>query len=439
MIDLKAFRENPAYFEKAAKRKGVEIDGNHILSLDKKVRDLKTSFEDISAQKNAASKDIASAESDTRDAMISQMREIDKKAEIIKEELVPLEIELESLLIKIPNPPLDDVPDGKDESENVEVKRVGEPRQFDFPVRDHIEIGTRIDGIDTKKAAQVSGARFAYIKNGVAQLQMALMNFTIATLTNEEVLKEIAASAGLDISTKPFQLVFPPVMITPEAYTRMARLSADVQDERYYLQKDNLYLIGSAEHTLGPMHMDEIIPHAELPIRYLGYSTSFRREAGSYGKDTKGIIRQHQFDKLEMESFTVQGDSLDEQHFLVAIQEYLVEQLEIPYRTMLICTGDMGSPDARQIDIECWIPSQETYRETHSADHMTDFQSRTLNTRYKDADGTHFVHMNDATAFAIGRTLVAILENYQQEDGSVEVPKVLKSYMGGIEVLNVKQ
>jgi seryl-tRNA synthetase len=229
-------------------------------------------------------------------------------------------------------------------------------------------------------------------------------------------------------SPKPFIPVIPPLMVRPEIFSRMARL--EPREERYYIQQDDLFLIGSAEHTLGPLHLDKNIEEKDLPVRYIGYSTAFRREAGSYGKDIRGILRMHQFDKLEMESFSLPENSVKEQDFFVAIQEYFMQQLNISYKVMMICKGDMGAPDARQIDLECWIPSQNKYRETHTADLMTDYQSRRLNTRVKRRDGlSQFAHMNDATAFAIGRTIIAILENYQQKDGSIVVPDVLRKYM----------
>ncbi|HUZ92396.1 MAG TPA: aminoacyl--tRNA ligase-related protein, partial [Candidatus Paceibacterota bacterium] len=203
------------------------------------------------------------------------------------------------------------------------------------------------------------------------------------------------------------------------------------KEERYYIPSDDAYLVGSAEHTLGPLHMDETIPEENLPLRYVGFSTAFRREAGSYGKDTKGILRVHQFDKIEIESFTLPEYAVTEQDFIVAIQENMMWELELPYQVVQICTGDMGGPDARQIDIETWIPSQGKYRETHTSDYMGDYQARRLNTKVKRKSGkTEFVHMNDATAFAIGRTLIAIMENYQTKDGKIEVPKVLQKYLG---------
>ena len=222
--------------------------------------------------------------------------------------------------------------------------------------------------------------------------------------------------------------VVPPVLIRPDVFEKMARLHP--KEERYYIESDGIYLIGSAEHTLGPMHMNENFSEKELPIRYVGFSTSFRREAGTYGKDTRGILRVHQFDKVEMESFTTFQDSDREQEFFVAIQEYLVKSLEIPYQVVLMCTGEMGDPNYKQIDIEVWLPGEGKYRETHTSDHMTDYQARRLNTKVQSKGRTEFVHMNDATVFAIGRTIIAILENYQQKDGSVLVPKVLQKWVG---------
>ena len=260
-------------------------------------------------------------------------------------------------------------------------------------------------------------------------MQFALLQFALKVLTDEEVLKEIAARAGLKVSTKPFVPVIPPYMMKSAVMNRMARLNPI--DERYYFEKDDMVFIGSAEHTLGPMHMDEIIAEEKLPIRYVGYSPAFRREAGSYGKDTRGILRLHHFDKVEMETFTRPEDGYLEQDFLVAIQEHLIQLLDLPYQALVVSTADMGFPDQRQIDLEIWMPGQGVYRETHSADYMGGFQARRLNTRLKRADGSiEPVHMNDATALAMGRTLVGILENYQESDGSLKVPKVLQPFVG---------
>lgn len=266
------------------------------------------------------------------------------------------------------------------------------------------------------------------MKGDLALLQNAMHQFTLSVLTNEATLKGIIEKAGLSVSAKPFIPVVPPLFIRPEVFQRMARL--EPRDERYHVDADDLYLIGSAEHTLGPLHMDEAIKESDLPLRYTAFTSAFRREAGSYGKDMRGIIRLHQFEKMEMESFTTQESGLEEQNFLVAIQEYLTAQLGLPYQVVMTCTGDQGDPDARHLDVETWMPGQGKYRETHSADLMTDYQTRRLGTKVKRADGkSDFACTNDATAFA-GRTLVAIMENYQQEDGSILVPEVLKKWMG---------
>jgi seryl-tRNA synthetase len=263
-------------------------------------------------------------------------------------------------------------------------------------------------------------------------LEFALVQFAFSVLTDEKILKKIIKKVGLDVPSTPFVPVIPPVFIRPEVFQKMGRL--EPKDERYYIPKDDLYLIGSAEHTLGSMHMDEVFNVEALPIRYIGFSAAFRREAGAASKDMKGILRVHQFDKLEMESFTRPEDSLKEQDFFVAIEEYFMQELELPYRVVAICTGDMGAPDYRQIDIETWLPGQNKYRETHTSDLMTDYQSRRLNIKTKIGDKTEFVHMNDATAIAMSRTPIAIMENYQQKDGSIKIPKALQKYTGFKEI-----
>jgi len=323
-----------------------------------------------------------------------------------------------------------------DYSKMTEQKGDEEPKKFSFEPKAHWDLGKDLDIIDSERAGNVAGSRFTYIKGGLARLQFALVQFGLDVLTSEDTLKTIAEEANLEVSTQPFVPVIPPAMVKPAVLNRMARL--EPREDRYYLEQDDLFLAGSAEHTIGSMHMDEVLDDAQLPLRYIGYSTSFRREAGSYGKDTKGILRQHQFDKMEMESFTKPEDALREQNFLVAIQEYMMRRLGLPHQVVLVCTGDMGAPDYRQMDIETWMPGQDTYRETHSSDYVASYQPRRLNTRYKNADGKlEFVHMNDATLFAMGRTLLAIMENYQNADGSITVPDALKPYTGNIETITV--
>lgn len=426
MLDIKFIRENTDLIKKAAKDKKVDVDIDRIIELDRNKRELQTKIQNLQQERNAHAKSITGKPTDEQIAAGKKIKE-----ELEKDETASkvIEEELLMLLNKVPNAPHSSVPVGKDESENVEIRRWGEPAKFDFKVRDHIELGKLIKGIDVETSALVTGSRFTYLKGDVALLEYGMLQFAIETLTNEDKLRPIVEKIDKNYSTKPFTMVIPPVMIRPEVYEKMARL--EPKEERYYIPQDDLYLIGSAEHTLGPIHINQTLNEDELPLRYAGYSTAFRREAGSYGKDMKGILRVHQFNKLEMESFTSAENSIKEQDFFVAIQEYFMQALKIPYRVMMICTGDMSAPDARQIDVECWIPSQNKYRETHTADLMTDYQARRLGTKVRKKDGkTEYAHMNDATAFSMNRPIIAILENYQQEDGSVKVPNVLQKYLG---------
>lgn len=424
MIDIELLRTNPDLFRASQKRRNLDagiIDA--FLATDKLWREKTTESE----QMRALQKKLGA------ERKIDEAKALKEKLTAAQSELLALETKRTEIALSIPNLLADDVPEGKDDAENKVVHTWGEPTKFDFTPLDHMALGAKLGLIDSERAAKVSGSRFTYLKGGMAQLQLALMQFVFATLTDPKIIKKLAKKVG--VSEKVFTPIFPPVMIKPEPYTRMARLSPETKEERYYMPADDLYLIGSAEHTLGSMYMDEVIPEENLPIRYIGYSTSFRREAGAAGKDTTGILRMHQFDKLEMESFTKAEDSVNEQKFFVEIQKYLTEQLEIPYRVVQNCSGDTGTPDARQFDLEMWMPGQNKYRETHSADLMTDYQSRRLGTKYRKANGESvFVHMNDATAFAIGRTLIALIENHQTKEGTIKIPKVLRTWMGTKEI-----
>ncbi len=419
MLDVRIIRENPEKVKAAIATKNADpalVD--QFLALDKDWRDAIGALEEKRAEqkKLGAARDIEGA------------KRVKEEIKGLEEKAGMLEKEREAVWLRIPNLPSEDTPVGKDDSENPEIKKWGEPPQFDFEPKDHVTLGESLGFIDTETASKVTGARFGYLKGDLVLLEMALVQFAMRTLTDPAIIKKIAESIRPGYPAKVFTPVLPPVMIRPDVFERMARL--EPRDERYYIPADDLFLIGSAEHTLGPMHMDETIPEERLPLRYVGFSTSFRREAGSYGKDMKGILRVHQFDKVEMESFSTPEDSIAEQDFFVAIQEYLVQALELPYRLVFCCTGDQGDPDARHIDVETWLPGQGKYRETHSADLMTDYQSRRLGTKVKRADGkTEFVHMNDATAFA-GRTLIAIMENYQTKEGTIRVPDVLQPFIG---------
>ncbi|CAN5169407.1 serine--tRNA ligase [soil metagenome] len=426
MIDLTFLREHPEVVQKAATDKKVTVDIEIVLALDKAYREISTKVQKLREEKNTHT---ATIQGKPTPEQIEKGKKIKEELDGLEKELHETKASLDELLLIIPNIPDSSVPFGKDESENVEIRKWGEPTKLDFEPLDHLTLGEKLGIIETQKAAKIAGARFAYLMGDGALLEFALVQHAFSVLTNPDTLQKIANSVHADYTPRPFVPVVPPVMIRPDIFEKMARINP--RDERYYLQQDDMFLIGSAEHTLGPLHMDETIAEKDLPIRYVGFSTAFRREAGSYGKDMKGILRVHQFDKIEMESFATMENAVKEQDFFVAIQEYLMQSLEIPHRVMMICTGDMGGPDARQLDIESWIPSQNKYRETHTSDMMTDYQSRRLNTRVRKEDGTtEYVAMNDATAFAVGRTIIAILENYQQKDGSVVVPEVLRKYIG---------
>lgn len=429
MLDIHFIRENADIVKMAAQKKRVEVDIDRLLAVDEERKAIRQELDDKRAEQNRASGRISLADGEERSKLIESMQHLKEGMKELDERFTKATEEWTKLMLAVPNLPSPDTPEGEDESGNKVVREWGTPKAFDFTPKAHWDIGRDLNLIDTDTAGAVSGARFSYLKGDLALMQFALIQFALKTLTSEETLKKIASEAGLDIDTRPFIPIIPPVMVRTEVMGRMARLHPI--DERYHLEKDDLVLVGSAEHTMGPIHMDQILEIERLPIRYIGYSTAFRREAGAAGKDTRGILRQHQFDKLEMESFTRPEDGYKEQDFFVAIQEYLMRSLELPHQTLIVCTGDMGKPDQRQFDINTWMPGQDTYRETHTSDYMGSYQARRLNTRVRLASGdTTPVHMNDATAFAIGRTLIAILENNQQEDGTVMVPEVLVPYVG---------
>jgi seryl-tRNA synthetase len=435
MLDIKFIRENKEIVEEGARKKKVVVDVEKLIALDdKRLQELKE-IEELRTEQNRVSNDIArDQDPNLKIQLIEEMRAVKEDLKKKEEKAKETVLEWQKLMLEIPNMPSADTPEGPDESGNVVIRSWGEKPVFDFKPKEHYEIGEALEIIDNKTAAEVSGARFTYLKGDLVLLQFALINFLFEIFTNKETLEKIAKEKNINVNPKPFIPVIPPFMVKSSIYLKMGRL--DPKEDKYYLSEDDMYLIGSAEHSMGPLHMNQILEEKDMPIRYLGYSPAFRREAGSYGKDTKGILRMHQFEKMEMETFCLPENSLQEQEFLVAIQEYYLQLLKLPYEVMMICSGDMGKPDYRQIDINTWMPGQNVYRETNTADLMTSFQARRLNTRVRRADGKiELVHMNDATASAMGRTLIAIIENYQQADGSIKIPEVLKKYMGGKEFI----
>lgn len=432
MIDIQYIRDNADLVQEKSNQKGYKVDIGRLLEVDNERRDLLQKIEAIRAKRNEIAAKMKSGKPEPE--MIEEGKKLKEELAEQEEHLAKVEEEYLELYQAVPNMPTDDVPVGASEDENQVAKTVGEIPKFDFEPKNHAQIAEAKGWLDKERAAKVAGARFAYIKGDMVKLQMAIVQFVIDRLTDEKVMSQIIADNNLQASSKPFVPVLPPLMIRTEPYQAMDRL--EPRDDRYKIEGEELWLQGSAEHVLGSMHAGEMFEEKDLPIRYLGYATSFRKEAGTYGKDMEGIFRMHQFDKLEMESFTTADDSLQEHLLMIAIQEYLMQQLKIPYHVLLKCTADIGKPDARGVDIEAWLPGQNKYRETHTADYMTDYQARRLQTRVRRQDGrVELIHTNDATAFALSRAPIAIIENFQTKDGDVVVPEVLRPYMGGKELI----
>jgi len=405
MLNIKTIRENPDKIKEGCEKKQVKVDIDLLLELDKKKKEELEKVETLRAKQNKLGKD-----------RISEAKKIKGEIKRIEPELEKNEKEIQNLMLQIPNPPLDDVPVG-DEKDNVVLREVGGKTKFNFKPKDYLEIAEKLDLIDVKRAAKIAGTRFGYLKREAALLEFALINLVFDALVKQG-----------------FAPIIPPVIIKPEMAQGMGYPEQFNGDEAYHLEKDNLFLIATAEQALGTMHSGEIFEEKHLPQRYVGFSTCFRREAGAYGKDTRGIFRVHQFDKIEMFSYCLPEDSEKEHKFFLEMEEKLMKSLKIPYRVIQICSGDLGFPAAAKYDIEAWLPSQDCYRETHSTSNCTDFQSRRLNIRFKKQKTENkkqldFVHTVNGTAFAIGRTLIAIIENYQQKDGSIKVPEALQRYL----------
>lgn len=432
MLDIRFIRENAELVEEKAQQKGYKIDINKLLELDDKRRDLIKEIEELRAKRNEISDNTKGQKPEAE--LIERGKELKDRLAKLETQLEPIEREFKSLLKTVPNIPADDVPIGSSEAENVVTKEWGEKPKFDFEPKNHWEIAESRGLIDKERAAKVAGSRFAYILGDLVKLQFALIQYALNTLGDEKILESIAQQAGLkDISTEPFIPVLPPGVARTEVYEATGRLNKE--EQTYKIEDDDLWLNASAEHTLAPMFMGEVLDSQQLPLRFVGYTTAYRREAGTYGKDMEGILRLHQFDKLEMESFTLPKDGMNEHLFMVAIQEYLMQALKLPYQVLNKCTADIGFPNARGVDIEAWLPGQNKYRETHTADFITDFQAQGTQTRTKTADGTVYVYNNDATAFAMGRTMIAIIEIYQNADSTVRIPDVLQPYMAGQQTL----
>lgn len=427
MLDIKFIRENSELVKTGVQHKGVDpslID--QVLVIDQKRRELIQQIDSLRNKKNNAEEKLLQTSEDNK----KEILEILKQAKIVlndkEKELEKLEIEFHNLMSLIPNIPLEDVPLGESEKDNVVLREVGKKPQFNFIPKDYLTLAESLDLIDTKRAAKTSGSRFGFLKREAAQLEVALLQFAFNKLIK-----------------KGFIPVIPPVMIKQQPMWAMGYLDRG-KDEVYYLPKDDLYLIGTAEQIIGAMHMEETFKEEDLSLRYVGFSSCFRREAGSYGKDTKGILRVHQFDKIEMFIFSTPEKSNQEHQLLLSLEEELMQDLKIPYRVINICSGDLGDPAAKKYDIEAWLPGQNNgqgeYRETHSTSNCTDYQARRLNIKYLNTKTgkTEFVYTLNGTAFAMGRMIIAILENYQTKEGFIQIPRVLLPYMGGVKVIKRK-
>ncbi len=403
MLDVNIIRENPDEVKRRLALKRVEAPViDRFLALDGIWRAEQEKIDKLRAELNAFSKE----------RNIEEAKKVKESLRGLEEEFRATGEERDAFLSQLPNLPKEGWLPGRGEEDNKVIRTVGAKPHFDFEPKDYLTLGESLGIIDVARAAKVSGSRFGYLVGEGALLELALVNFAMNHLVK-----------------KGFRAIIPPVMIKPEVYRGMGRLAGGQEEERYHLVNDDLYLVGSSEHTIGPFHMDEIFDEKDLPRRYVGFSSCFRREAGSYGKDTKGILRVHQFDKVEMFSYTKPEDSEAEHAFLLATQEELIGALGLPYQVVQVSTGDMGFTDAAQYDLETYLPGQGKYRETNSCSNTTDYQARGINVKYKSADGNKFVHMLNATGYAIGRLIIAIIENYQTADGSIKIPEILKPYM----------
>jgi seryl-tRNA synthetase len=413
VLDLKLVRDDPDRVRAALARRGPEAAGavERLLALDADRRGRITEVDALRAEQKRRGKQVAKAPPQEREQLLVELKDLAGRLDEAEARLRAVEADLAALLARVPNLPDPSVPAGG-EQDAVELRRVGDPPAFDFPVRDHLELGELLGAIDTARAAKVSGARFGYLLGPGALLEFALVRFALDRLTG----------AG-------FVPVVPPVLVRREAMFGTGFLPTDEQ-QIFRTADDDLYLAGTSEVPLVSYHSGEILDPGTLPRRYLGFSTCFRREAGSYGKDTRGIFRVHQFDKVEMVSFVLPEASAQEHELLLAHQEELLQALELPYRVVNIAAGDLGASAAKKYDCEAWIPSQGTWRELTSASNCTDYQARRIGCRVREPDGNRPLHTLNGTAVAVGRTIVALLENHQRPDGSVRVPTALQPYLG---------
>jgi len=419
MLSLKFIREQVDLVRQALARRGASFDLDRLLELDYTRRKLLTAVESLKHQRNVVSQEISLLKRDGQDAseLIEQMREMGSRIKQMEGELARCKADLEELLLQVPNLPHASVPDGAGEEENLEVRRWGEPPIFGFTPRPHWEIGEALGVLDFKRAVRMAGSRFSLSQGVGALLERALINFML----------------DLHVLEHGYREVFPPLLVNRRAMTGTGQLPK-FADDLFKVEQEDLYLIPTAEVPLVNVFQGEVIREGELPLRLTAYTPCFRREAGSYGKDTKGLIRQHQFNKVELVKFSLPEASYEELESLVVDAEEVLRRLGLAYRVVCLCTGDLGFSASKTYDLEVWMPAQGTYREVSSCSNCEDFQARRANIRFRRANGgLEFVHTLNGSGLAVGRTVAAILENYQQSDGSVVIPEALRPYMGGVE------
>ena len=412
MIDIKFLRENPDVVRASQTARGEDAGiVDHALAADDARRIALSEFETLRAEQNALSKLVGSAKGDEKNSLLENAKNLANSVKEADSKRSELEEQAKNLVMQLSNVLDPAAPIGKEE-DFVVIEHVGTPRSFDFEAKDHVELGKLLGAIDTERGAKVAGSRSYYLTGSGAMLEFALVNYAIAS----------ALKAG-------FTPVIPPVLVNPPAMEGTGFLGQAAENV-YHLEKDDVYLVGTSEVPLAAYHMDEVLPAEKLPLRYAGYSSCFRREAGTYGKDTRGIIRVHQFDKVEMFSFCHPDQAIEEHKRLLGWEKDFLNAMEIPYRVIDVASGDLGSSANRKFDIEAWIPTQNAYREVTSTSNCTEFQARRLNIRFKDAEGTKVVATLNGTLVAIPRMIVAILENHQNADGSVNIPKALQPFLG---------
>ncbi|HEY7456047.1 MAG TPA: serine--tRNA ligase [Solirubrobacterales bacterium] len=411
MLDLKLIRSEPERIKRALGRRGAGEEVDALLALDARRRELLPEIEGAQAERKALSKQIGEAKQRGEEAeeLVATVGALKQRIETGKAELEQVEADLSRVAAALPNLPDPDAPDGMTEEDAVVLREVGERPSFEFEPRDHLEIGTGLGLIETEAAAQLSGSRFAYLKGDLVLLELALVRYAL----------DVVGAEG-------HEPVVPPVLVREEALFGTGFLPGD-RDQIYEIPRDDLFLVGTSEVALAGLHAEQILEAGQLPLRYAGFSSCFRREAGAAGRDTRGIFRVHQFDKVEMFSFVEPARSAEEHERLLAIEERILGELEIPYRVANVAAGDLGAPAAKKYDCEAWIPSQGRYRELTSCSNTTDYQARRLNCRYRPADneGLQAVHTLNGTAVAVGRTMIALIENRQDPEGGFTLPNIL--------------